>query len=135
MWPFARKTRGDATAKLGRRGETLARRHLRKMGLKLLARNYRCPVGEVDLIALDCSTHGQPDCETLVFVEVKTRSSDRHVSPTSAVNADKQQRIRKVARYYLSRRDAAKLAVRFDVISVVIHGEDKASVEHIADAF
>jgi putative endonuclease len=129
LWPFRR---GRRDARLGRRGEALARRCLKRRGLKILAQNYRCPVGEADLIALDRSgRYG----ETLAFVEVKTRRSDRHTDPQSAVDADKQRRLRRIADYYLNRHDADGLTVRFDIVSVVMPEGEKPRVEHIADAF
>jgi putative endonuclease len=139
MWPF-RSNRGredtpDAiqptTAVLGAHGERLARKHLRRSGLKILAVNYRCPVGEVDVIALDRRT--QPD--TIVFVEVKTRRSDRYTSPEGAVNTEKQRRIRKVAEYYLHHKHAEDLLVRYDIVSVVLPDDAPPNIEHIPDAF
>jgi len=103
--------------------------------MKILARNYRCPAGEIDLIALDPSTRKDFGCETIAFVEVKTRSSDRYTDPEAAVNADKQRRIRKVADYYLARHDAAELAVRFDIVSVLIRPDEKPQIKHIPQAF
>ncbi len=79
MWPF-RSGRSSSDG-LGRRGEKLAARLLKQKGLKILARNYRCPIGEVDLIALDPATQRQIGAETLVIVEVKTRSSEAYVVP------------------------------------------------------
>jgi putative endonuclease len=114
---------------LGRQGESLARRHLRRAGLKILARNYRCAAGEADLIALDRRA-GQ-----IVFVEVKTRSDDHYVEPTSAVNSAKQQRYGRIARTYLAGHDTGNLAVRFDVVSVVIPPGAKPAVTHIPQAF
>ena len=131
MWPFGAPDKPG----LGRRGEKAARKFLRRAGLKILARNYRCPVGEVDLIALDASTRSRPGAETIAFVEVKTRSSDRHVEPESAVDAAKRRRLRKVAGYYLATHDAAEFDVRFDVVAVVARPGEKPQVRHIPDAF
>ena len=121
----------NSTAVLGAHGEKLARKHLRRAGLKILAANYRCPAGEVDLIALDRRT--KPD--TIVFVEVKTRNSDRYTSPAAAVNAEKQRRIRKVADYYLHQKHAEDLLVRYDIVSVVLPNEAPPRIEHLPDAF
>ena len=144
MWPFRRSPRpgpdpqtrqAASDASLGRRGEDLAARHLKKHGLKILARNYRCPVGEADIIALDTSTRKDCGAETIAIVEVKTRSSDAYTDPASAVNADKQRRMRKVARYYLAGRDAADFNVRFDVVSIVARQGQDPDVRHIPGAF
>ncbi len=131
MWPFGRNDR----LPLGKRGESIARKHLKRRGLKILARNYRCPRGEVDIIALDASTRTEMGAETISFVEVKTRSSDRYTAPASAVNADKQRRIRKVADYYLARHAADELNVRFDIVSIVLRDGEKPEVKHIPGAF
>jgi putative endonuclease len=115
----------------------MARKFLKRRGLKILARNFRCPRGEVDLIALDASTRREGGAETICFVEVKTRSSDRYTDPESAVDADKQKRVRKAADYYLAKRAAAAdgLNVRFDILSIVIRDRDEPRIRHIQDAF
>ncbi|MFW6155082.1 MAG: YraN family protein [Planctomycetota bacterium] len=121
MWPFGRNL------STGRRGEKLAARALKRAGCAILARNYRCPAGEADLIALTG--------ETLVFAEVKTRSTDRYVDPAAAVNKAKRERYRKVARYYLHRTRRWDLDVRFDIVAVVIAPGAKPVVRHVPDAF
>jgi len=131
MWPFGPKRRGG----LGGRGEALARRALKRKGLKLLAENYRCPGGEIDLIFLDTATRRGGGVETLVFVEVKTRASDEYTSPESAVNSDKQRRIRRAAQYYIARHNAQDYNVRFDIVAIVTRDGEKPRVEHIEDAF
>ena len=131
MWPF--RPRGGPP--LGARGEKMARRLLKRRGMKILARNYRCPAGEADLIALDCSTRGQFGAETIVIVEVKTRRSDRYTSPAGAVDADKRRRLRKIADYYVATRHADDLNLRFDVVSVVIPEGQQPRIEHIPNAF
>jgi putative endonuclease len=139
VWPFARKNACDEApgdpASLGRLGEDLARGLLRKLGFKVLARNYRCPAGEADLIALDISTRRRGGAETIAFVEVKTRSSDRHLPPEAAVNPDKRRRLKNVARYYLASRAAEGFAVRFDVVSIVIRPGEAPEVRHMPGAF
>jgi len=121
MWPFGRNL------SMGRRGERLAAKALKRAGCAILARNYRCPAGEADLIALTG--------DTLVFAEVKTRSTDHYVDPESAVNKAKRKRYRNVARYYLHKTGRADLAVRFDVVAVVIEPGDVPVVRHVPDAF
>lgn len=120
---------------LGRRGERLARRHLRRSGMRILAVNYRCPAGEADLIALDPTTRREFGAESIVFVEVKTRSCDRFTDPESAVDATKQKRLRRVAQTYLSSRDTDAYAVRFDVVAIVFHPDGEPEVRHIRQAF
>jgi putative endonuclease len=126
MWPFRRRV-GD----LGRYGERLAARTCRKRGMKVLAANYRCVAGEADLIALDASDGGQ----TLAVIEVKSRTGDTYTDPASAVNADKQRRLRAVAQHYLAGRDADGLAVRFDIVSIVARPGEKPQIDYHAGAF
>ncbi len=133
MWFFRRGA--DVSGGLGRKGERLALRLLKRRGLKLLARNYRCPAGEIDLIVLDKTADSTCGAETVVFVEVKTRSSDRYTAPEGAVDADKRRRMQKVADYYLNTRRTADLNVRFDIVAVVIRENEKPEIRHIPDAF
>jgi len=129
MWPFrAKKT-------LGRRGEEMAARTLRRKGMKILAENYRCPAGEVDLIALDPTTRREGRPETIVFVEVKTRSSGRYSPPESAVDARKQRHIRKAAHYYLSRHETEGYNVRYDIVAIVAEQDAAPEIRHIVNAF
>jgi len=96
--------------------------YLEKQGMKILQRNFRCRMGELDLIA--------QEGECLVFVEVKYRTSNRYGSPLEAVNARKQSTIRKVAQYYLLGRKWLDCPVRFDVVGIC--GDQ---IEHIRNAF
>ena len=128
MWPFRRR------GPLGRQGEDLARRLLKRRGMKILARNYRCAAGEIDLIALDESTRAS-GAETIAFVEVKTRSSDRHTDPEAAVDAEKRRHMKKAAETYLARRDAGGLNVRFDIVAVVARPGARPQVRYIPNAF
>jgi len=120
---------------LGPLGEQLARRFLRKAGMKILADNYRCPAGEVDLIALDRSTRKALGAETIVFVEVKTRRSDRYASPAAAVDSPKQTQLRAAAAYYLAHHDAAGYLTRYDIVSIVARPGQEPEISHIRNAF
>jgi putative endonuclease len=108
--------------KLGQIGEDKATKYLRKQGYKILRRNYRCPYGEIDIIA--------QDKDTIVFIEVKTRSNISYISPLLSITLHKQKQISKVALYYLIEEKIEHLPCRFDVISIV--GED---IEIIKGAF
>jgi putative endonuclease len=130
FWPFRRRERT-----LGEKGETIAKRHLRRAGMKVLATNYRCPAGEADLIMLDPASRKTHGAETVAFVEVKTRSSDRYVDPESAVDEDKRRQVRRVADYYLRHHDAVGFVLRFDVVSVVIRDGNEPILRHTKDAF
>ncbi|MFB3892333.1 MAG: YraN family protein [Phycisphaerae bacterium] len=146
VWPFRRSGRkrqapssppagADDDKALGSLGEKLAWKLLKGKRYKLLARNYRCPSGEADLIALDVSTLKTTGAETIVFVEVKTRRSDRYTSPAAAVDDGKQARLRRVAAYYRRGRDTTGFAFRFDVVSIVAADGQEPRVEHIVGAF
>ncbi|MGA1845165.1 MAG: YraN family protein [bacterium] len=116
-------------ASLGKKGEQLALDHLIALGYTIEARNYRCPFGEVDIIARDK--------EILVFIEVKTRVSGRFGSPQEAVDLRKQQRLSRIALHYLACTHTRENqeTCRFDVVSVIqTHGEEW-SINVIKDAF
>jgi len=130
---FRRSAGGKSS--LGRRGEKLATRFLRRRGLKILARNYHCPAGEVDLIALDASTRGQIGAETIAVVEVKTRTSDRYADPEARVDQAKRRKLRKVAAHYVSAHDAEDLNVRFDIVSLVLADGREPQIKYIPNAF
>jgi putative endonuclease len=110
---------------LGKQGEELAVAFLRKKGLRILERNYKTPLGEIDIIAEAAGT--------VVFVEVKTRTDTSFGLPFEAVDARKQEKLRKVALLFLKRlrRDAPS---RFDVVSIELRG-GRQRIEHIVDAF
>ncbi len=132
MWPFRRP---DKASSLGAAGEKLACRFLKKAGLKILAANYRCPSGEADLLALDSSTRAACGAETIVVVEVKTRSDDHYTDPESAVDARKRQKLRSVAKYYAGVRGAQDFNIRFDIVSIVMRPGQEPQIKHIIDAF
>jgi len=104
----------SADLALGRRGEDLAHRFLRRQGFTIVARNYRLPSddAEADLIAYEG--------EDLVVVEVKTRESAEHGPPDRAVGPEKQRHLLRVAREYTRSNDISWECVRFDVVTVVM---------------
>lgn len=103
--------------------------------MKILARNFRCPRGEVDLIALDATTRKALGAETIVFVEVKTRSSRQQTRPEVAVGTDKRARIQSAASYYLAHYPTAGYRTRYDVVAVVLPEGDKPQITHTPAAF
>lgn len=112
---------------VGGYGERLAGRHLLARGLVLLDRNWRCPSGEIDLVARDGPV--------VVFVEVKTRRSGKFGVPAAAVGVAKARRLRRLAARWLAEHGAdERRQVRFDVVSVLL-GADTAAVEHLRGAF
>ena len=102
-----------ANKKIGAAGETLAEEILRAKGYYIICRNYSCPYGEIDIIAIKD--------KIISFVEVKTRSSKQYGSPGEAVDFKKQRHIRNAARYFLSyyKRDYDK--TDFQVMEVVVN--------------
>ncbi|MGW8193620.1 MAG: YraN family protein [Desulforhopalus sp.] len=111
---------------LGRRGEDLACRYLQYNGYTIIARNYRTKLGEIDIVARDG--------ETLVFIEVKTRSGKTYGPPAASVTTNKQRQISRVALNYLSAHKLTDSPARFDVVSVLIFGTTP-QIELITDAF
>lgn len=121
-----RRRKAVGTKAAGDQGETLAARHLEAKGYRIVARNYRCPYGEIDIVATQD--------EYLVFVEVKTRRGKTAYHPGLAVNRKKQDKLRDLGSYYLSEHPDLNLQPRFDVIAVVLTAP-QPTVEHIENAF
>ena len=114
---------------LGRRGEEMAASYLRKQGFKVLHRNFRSPQGgEVDIVCRDKKAN------TLVFVEVKTRSSSRFGDPSSAVTPAKQNRISRGALAWLRMLGNPDILFRFDIVEVLVE-ESEPSISLIRNAF
>jgi len=112
---------------LGREGERLAARHLRRRGYKVLYRNFRAPRGgEVDIV---CRCR-----DVLVFVEVKTRRSVAYGRPAEAVTLAKQKLIARGAIAWLHLLHNPEAVFRFDIVEVVITGS-KAEIQILTDAF
>jgi putative endonuclease len=112
---------------VGAYGERVALAHLVDQGMVVLDRNWRCREGELDLILRDGSD--------LVFVEVKTRRSDRFGTPAEAVGALKVRRLRRLAAQWLAQAGVRPPGVRFDVVSVYPRPSGPARVEHLRGAF
>lgn len=102
-------TRGKSLTR-GDHGEELAVRHLRRLGYRLLCRNYRCPLGEIDIIARHRGV--------LVFVEVKSRSSEEGAWSQLAITPAKKRKLSQVAWYYLQRHNLTQARARFDVVAI-----------------
>ena len=116
-----KKNRGP----LGSDGEDIAAGYLQAKGLKIIYRNYKTPVGEADIVARDG--------ETIVFVEVKTRSNERYGEPFESVTSRKREKLKKIALYY-QKHNNSRQAVRFDVISIKLR-DSGPLIEHIEEAF
>lgn len=112
----------------GQRAERLALEYLQGRGLSLVARNFRCRVGEIDLVM-----HGS---RALVFVEVRSRRSSRFASPLESVDFRKRSKLVRSAGYFLLKYPAFRHhAVRFDVVSVEGPAADGYRLQWVRDAF
>ena len=114
------------TKSKGSIGEILAERYLNKLGYKFVARNYFCKLGEIDLI--------YKDKDYYVFIEVKARLNDRFGQPREAINQKKQQKIKRVAEFYLISNKIYDKNCRFDCIEVLGNEKDY-KLEHYKNAF
>jgi putative endonuclease len=112
-------------ADIGALGEQLAVDHLSSLGLRVLARNWRCRYGELDLIAVD------DESRIVVFVEVKTRTSDRFGGVAQAVTPDKVRRLRRLAGLWLAAQDGSWSAIRIDVVGVRIGRRRTPEITHV----
>jgi putative endonuclease len=109
----------------GRWGEDLAVRHLEGLGLGIIARNWRCRAGEIDIIARDAET------DTIIICEVKTRSSEDFGSPLAAVTPRKLRRLRTLAGAWLHSHDHSAREVRIDVIGILLDHAGAPTLEHL----
>ena len=115
-----------AAGTTGSLGEDLAAAYLEGQGMRLAARNYRCRLGEIDLVAWDG--------ETLCFVEVKARTNWEMALPREYVTAGKQEKLRSAAALYLAER-GLDCPVRFDVAEVYLKAGQKERIHYIKSAF
>ena len=111
----------------GELGERAAKRQLKRQGLKFLTANFRTPRGEIDLIFRDAGC--------LVFVEVKTRSSEEWVRPAAAVNAERRRRLTRAALDYLHLLRNPPVKVRFDIVEVLLQHSAVREVRHLPNTF
>lgn len=114
---------------LGASGERQAERFLRRSGLSTVARRYRTPVGELDLV--------MRDGDTLVFVEVKTRRDRQFADPEDSITRDKRRKLIQAARWYCRHKAAGDQPLRFDVVFVIQPPGSRRAAElnHHPDAF
>jgi putative endonuclease len=111
----------------GELGERVAKKYLRRLGLKFLTSNFRSDRGEIDLIFRD------GDC--LAFVEVKTRSSEDWVRPAAAVNAERRRRLSRAALDYLRLLKNPAVKIRFDIVEVLLAEDKVREVRHLPNTF
>jgi putative endonuclease len=113
---------------LGARGERAAHRALKQHGYRLLAKNWRCPYGEIDAIAFDRGG-------VLCFVEIKAQTVGSGVPPAEEVTPAKQQRLARAAAEFLRRSGQLERPCRFDVVTVVFDAAGRAAAQLLPDAF
>jgi putative endonuclease len=111
---------------LGKRGEELALKKVKRLGYKCITRNYRCPLGEVDLVAKD------GDC--LVFIEIKTRKGKSLGYAKEAIDGRKRRQLSKVALAYMKSNNCCEVKSRFDVVAINLK-DDEEEIEVIQNAF
>jgi putative endonuclease len=120
-WPWWRRW-------FGSRSERRAERFLRRLGYRILARNYRCDQGELDLIALDGAV--------IVFVEVRSSEGNDPGQPAASVDRIKQQRLTRLALHFLQRKRLLGRAARFDVLAVNWPADRRdPTITHYPNAF
>ena len=113
---------------LGAAGEAAAARLLRRGGLRIIARNYTCPAGEIDIVARRR--------REIVFVEVRTKTTSAHAHPLQSVNRAKQRRVIATAKYFLKEKKLQNREYRFDVVTVIWgSGKRPEKIEHHPGAF
>lgn len=110
----------------GQEGESAAARVLEAKGFQILARNFTCPWGELDIVARQA--------DLVCFVEVRMRSHAAWGDPAHTISFRKQRRVVKAAMHYLFAHDLREHMIRFDVVTIVGRG-DRAQIEHIPNAF
>ena len=110
----------------GKEGEKIAAAFLKKNGYRIIEINFRCPIGEIDIVAKEKNN--------LVFVEVKTRKSIELGYPEQAVGIRKQKKMSQLALWYLQKRKIAEINARFDVVAINLIPE-KNEVKLIKNAF
>jgi|YNPNPStandDraft_1061719.scaffolds.fasta_scaffold01949_7 putative endonuclease len=118
---------GDERKPLGRLGEDAACEALEGSGYRIVQRNYRCPLGELDLVARQG--------KTLVFVEVKSQSAGSGISGKDRVSKEKQRRLCKLAQFYIKEKGLHGISARFDVAEVRFREGALPEVEIIPNAF
>ena len=114
------------SSKTGRDGEALAAAFLERKGYRVIEQNYRCQLGEIDIVAVDR--------KTVCFVEVKTRSTADYDRPEVAVHRQKQYRLSRVALWFLKEKHLEGVRARFDVVAIMRRGRLN-EIQHFENAF
>lgn len=113
---------------IGQQGEQIARAYLQEQGYQLVTTNFRCKIGEIDIIA--------KDDDVVVFVEVRTITPGSFGPAYNTVTYSKQRQVKKVALFYISKHNLVNTQFRFDVIGITLHpGSGEHHLDHIPNAF
>jgi putative endonuclease len=112
---------------LGKWGEEKSRQYLVDDGYRIIYLNYRCPIGEIDIIA---AKENQ-----LVFAEVKTRRSTSFGTPAQAVTFKKQMKYQKIALYFINEKGYKNKSCRFDILEVILNPDNTYTINHIPNAY
>lgn len=118
----------DFNRDIGTLGETLAEKYIKNQGYIILEKNFRCKIGEIDIIG--------KDKEHIAFVEVKSRYNDDYGRPAEAVNYYKQRKLYKTAEFYIMKNKLFNFSFRFDVIEIFLKLQsNRYELRLIKDAF
>lgn len=121
-------SQADDIRALGRKGQELCEKFLKKQGYKLLERNFLCKTGEIDLIM------AAPD-GAVIFIEVKTRTNEDFAEAEGAITAAKKIRMTKAANFFVRKHKLEDFPLRFDVMIVIIGKGKKPEIRHYPNAF
>jgi putative endonuclease len=111
----------------GRLGEEAACRFLKDAGYRIVERNYRCPIGEMDIVAWDG--------DTMVFVEVKCSTTSDPIPPKYRIDIHKKRKLTRLAHLYMKQKSLECQSARFDVVQVLLGQDGSVKVDLIKDAF
>lgn len=113
---------------LGRWGEKRCERFLKREGLKVLARNFSCKTGEIDLVMVDIDS-------SIVFVEVRTKVDESFGPPEESITQSKKAKLLRTARYFLAAHNIENRPYRFDIVTVVLGRTSRPQIRHYENAF
>ena len=114
--------------RLGRWGEKRSEKFLKRKGLKILTRNFRCKTGEIDLIMVDSDG-------SVVFVEVKARADEKFADAEDSITSAKKTRLQKAARFFLASYKIENRPCRFDIVTIILGQTGRPQIRHYENAF
>jgi putative endonuclease len=121
-------SQADGIRGLGRKGQELCEKFLKKQGYKILERNFLCKTGEIDLIM------AAPD-GAVIFIEVKARTNENYVEAEGAITTAKKARMTRAAKFFVRKHKLEDFPMRFDIVIVIISEKDKPEIRHYISAF